>query len=313
VSPHSPRPIGVATVAALAVAVVAISSSGPLIAYAAAPALAIAFWRNAIATGVLLPTATLTRRTELAGLFRATGRPALVSCLLAGVFLAAHFSTWVPSIKLTTVAMATALGATQPVWQGLIARGQGVRLGTAVWTGIGIAVLGAVAATGVDLGGSSRALYGDLLALLGGMAVAGYTALGERARATTSTTTYTTVCYGLCAILLLAVCAIGGVRITGFVGLTWLAILALTAGPQLLGHSMLNYALRRVSATTVAVLILLEVPGAGLVAWAWLGQAPRPAQLPGLALLVVGVAVVILFGRRSQAVRPTAEALAAQS
>jgi drug/metabolite transporter (DMT)-like permease len=68
------------------------------------------------------------------------------------------------------------------------------------------------------------------------------------------------------------------------------------AGAQLLGHTMFNYALRRVSATTIAVLILLEVPGAALIAWWWLGQAPRPASLPGLALLVVGVAVVVIGG-----------------
>jgi drug/metabolite transporter (DMT)-like permease len=68
------------------------------------------------------------------------------------------------------------------------------------------------------------------------------------------------------------------------------------AGAQLLGHSMFNYALRRVSATTISVLILLEVPGASLIAWWWLGQAPRPAALPGLALLVAGVLVVVLGG-----------------
>ena len=63
---------------------------------------------------------------------------------------------------------------------------------------------------------------------------------------------------------------------------------------------MFNYALRRVSATTISVLLLLEVPGAALLAWLWLGQEPRAAALPGLALLLAGVAVVIVGG----AVRP---------
>lgn len=61
---------------------------------------------------------------------------------------------------------------------------------------------------------------------------------------------------------------------------------------------MFNYALHRTSATTVSVLILLEVPGAALLAWAWLGQTPRAAALPGLGLLVAGVAVVVLGDAR---------------
>jgi drug/metabolite transporter (DMT)-like permease len=61
---------------------------------------------------------------------------------------------------------------------------------------------------------------------------------------------------------------------------------------------MFNFALRHVSATTVSVLILLEVPGAALVAWAWLGQLPSASSLPGLGLLLAGVAVTILAARR---------------
>lgn len=296
--PARPRP-HLATIVALAVAVLAISSSAPLIAYAAAPGLAIAFWRNAAASVLLAPVAGVRRRTELADLFRPAGRAALVSSVLAGVALAAHFGTWIPSAKLTSVADAVALGATQPVWQGLIARRQGRRLSRATWIGIGIAVSGAVAATGADIGVSGRAVAGDLLALVGGVAVAVYTALGERARATVSTVSYTTICYTICAILLGAVCLLFRVRLAGFPATTWLAIAGLVVGAQLLGHSMLNYALHRVAATTIAVLILLEVPGAALVAWLWLGQAPSPGSWPGLVLLTAGVGVVVLAARRN--------------
>jgi drug/metabolite transporter (DMT)-like permease len=282
------------TVVVLAVAVLGVSWSGPLIAYAAAPALAIAFWRNALATGALAPVAAIRRRTELAALL--TSREGWVS-VLAGAALAAHFGTWVPSVKLTTVAASVALVATWPVWQGLIARAQGRRLPPAVWAGIGLAVAGAVAATGADIPVSGRAVAGDLLAAAGGLAGAVYTAAGERVRATTSTTSYTTVCYGVCTGLLGGACLVGGVPMAGYPVTAWLAIAALVVGPQLLGHSMFSYALRRVSATTVSVMYLLEVPAAALIGWLWLGQLPRPAAWPGLALLLVGVAVVILAGR----------------
>lgn len=291
------------TIGVLAVAVSAISSSAPLIVYAAAPALVIALWRNAFATVVLVPLTVATRRTEL----RRAGRDTVLVSLFAGVALAAHFATWVPSTKLTGVAASTALVATQPVWQGLIAIAQGRRLPGLVWGGIGVAVSGAVLATGADVGFARDAVVGDLLALAGAVCGAGYTALGERARTRLSTTTYTTVCYGVCAVLLFVVCLAAKAPLHGYSTATWLAILALTAGPQLLGHSMFNYALTRVSATTISVLILLEVPGATLIGWLWLGQTPRLYQLPGLALLVLGVAVVVLGAART--VRPAAPEL----
>ncbi len=300
------RTLAVPTIAALAVAVVAISTSAPLIAYAAASGLAIAFWRNAFASVALVPPAVLARRVELRDLFGRSRRRTLLGCALAGVLLAVHFAAWVPSVKLTAVATATALVATQPVWQGLIALAQGRRLPRVVWLGIAVAVLGAALASGLDFIVSPRAFAGDLLALLGAVAAAGYTAFGERARASVSTLAYTAVCYPICGVLLLVVCLAGGVRMSGYPGLTWLAIGAMAVGPQLLGHSMFNYALEHISATTVSVLILLEVPGAALLTWLWLHQVPPRAQWPGLAVLVLGVVVVVLGSRRVTPARPPA-------
>lgn len=288
-----------ATVAALVVAVLAVSTSGSLVAYAAAPALAIAFWRNAMAVGVLVPVAAARRGGEMLRLAGAGRREGLY-CVLAGVALAAHFATWVPSTKMTTVATATALGATQPVWQGLIAVGQGRRLAPVTWLGIGVAVAGAAVATGADVGVSTTAVLGDLLAIAGGMAAAVYTALGERVRSTVSTTSYTAVCYSVCAVVLLGVCLVAGTPLAGYPATAWLALVALTLGPQLLGHSLFTYSMRRITATAVSVLILLEVPGSALVAWAWLGQVPRPAAWPGLLMILAGVAVAVLAGRRSR-------------
>jgi drug/metabolite transporter (DMT)-like permease len=288
-SPHT------ATVLSLVVAVFAVSSSAPLIAYAAAPALAIAFWRNALATVALTPISLGPRRGELRRVLRR--RDALVFCVLAGVALAAHFATWMPSVQLGSVATATALVATQPVWQGLIAAAQGRRPSAAGWIGIALAVAGAAWATGVDVNVSGRAVLSDVLALLGGITVAVYTALGERARVELSTTTYTWICYGTCAVVLLVVCLVGRVSLGGYDRTTWLAILAVVAGAQLLGHSMFSYALQRAAATTVSVFALLEVPGATLIAWLWLGQRPRAAGLPGLVLLLLGVAVVVVGAR----------------
>ena len=295
VSASRQRPV-LLTSSALAVAVLAVSSSAPLIAFAAAPALAVAFWRNGLAAAALTPITWGPRRQELFGV----RRKEVLFCVLAGVALAAHFGTWMPSVQLGSVATAAALVATQPVWQGVIAAAQGRRPSTLGWAGIGLAVAGAAWATGADIGVSTQAGLADALALAGGVFAAIYTALGEQARVRLSTTTYTWICYGTCAVLLLIVCLVARIPLGGYDAQTWAAILAIVVGAQLLGHSMFNYALQRTSATTVSVLILLEVPGAALLAWLWLGQTPRLAAMPGLALLVAGVAVVVVGGGTSQ-------------
>jgi drug/metabolite transporter (DMT)-like permease len=286
------------TTFALVTAVLAVSSSAPLIAAAAAPALAIAFWRNAIAAVTLTPITYGPRRAELLSVVR---RREGLLCVLAGVALAAHFATWMPSVQIGSVATATALVATQPVWQGLIAAWRGRRPSRLGWLGIALAVAGTAWATGADVSVSGRAVASDVLAVLGAIFVAIYMALGERAREDLSTTTYTWICYSTCALVLLLVCLVGRVHLSGYPGPTWLKILAIVAGAQLLGHSMFNYALQHASATTVSVLALLEVPGAALIAWVWLGQRPHAATLPGLTVLLAGVIVVLIGGRTEPA------------
>jgi drug/metabolite transporter (DMT)-like permease len=97
----------------------------------------------------------------------------------------------------------------------------------------------------------------------------------------------------VCAVLLLVVNLLGGQQLAGWGSGTWLKLVALTVGAQLLGHSLVNVALRSTSATVVSLVMLLEVPGAALIAALWLHQVPGPAALPGLALLLGGAALVL--------------------
>lgn len=278
--------------ALLAVALVAVSTSGPLIAATAAPALAIAFWRNAMASAVLVPAVLLTCRDELRGLDRRERRLAL----LAGILLALHFATWVPALSYTSVASATALVATQPVWAALLTRVRGEVVARQVWTGVAVAVSGALLLAGADLSVSGRALVGDALALAGGAFAAAYIAAGSEVRRSVSTTTYTALCYSTTALLLLAVCVAGRQQLTGYDADDWLKLLALTAGAQLLGHSLFNVVLRRVHTTVVSLAVLLEIPGAALVAALFLGQQPPLLAVPAAGLLVAGLALVIRSG-----------------
>lgn len=273
----------------MAVGVLGVSTSGPLIVATVAPALAIAFWRNAMALAFLAPTALLRQRAEIRTLPRRTW----LMCAGAGALLAAHFAFWIPSLSYTSVASSTALVCMQVVWTACFARLAGHEVARRVWLGMALALVGVIAVTGVDVALESRALLGDALALAGGVFSGAYVVVGSEVRRAVSTTTYTTVCYGACAALLLIGCVVGGQSLGGFSARTWLQIAALMVLAQLLGHSVFNLVLSRVSPTVVSLAILLEVPGATLIAAAWLGQVPPAAALPAMALILAGLAIVV--------------------
>ncbi|MBA2767551.1 MAG: DMT family transporter [Sporichthyaceae bacterium] len=273
----------------MTVGVVAVSTSGPLIAALVAPALAVAVWRNVLALAVIAPWAVATRLSELRALTQRERRWAVGS----GVLLALHFATWIPSLRLTSVASATAIVCTQPVWVALIARATGHSVPRRAWLGIGIALAAVAVLTGVDFSFEPRALIGDLLALLGGLFAAFYTVAGAEVRRTVSTTSYTAICYATAALVLLAVCLVVGVDLWGYDARTWWQLAALTAGAQLLGHSVFNRVLRTTSPTVVSLVLLLEVPGAAVIAATWLGQVPPLAALPAALLLLLGLAIVV--------------------
>src|SRR5687768_10544529 len=109
VAPPTRAPVG--DLVLLGVAVAAVSTSAPLIAGADAPTLAIAFWRNALSLPVLALWLAV-RRDERAGWRDRSARDRRLS-LLSGLFLAAHFATWIPSLSFTSVASSVALVATQ--------------------------------------------------------------------------------------------------------------------------------------------------------------------------------------------------------
>jgi len=281
----------------LGAASVAVSTSGPMIAALSAPALAIAFWRNAFGAGVTA-LAVFTRASVRRELRDLTGRQMRVTAL-AGLLLAAHFACWTPSLGYTNVASATALVCSQPVWTALGARVVGRSVSGLAWLGIVVSLAAVVLLTGADVTVSGRALTGDLLAAAAGMLGAAYTTAGEVARRTVSTGLYTSFCYGVCALVLLASAAGAGVQLGGYDRETWLRLIALTATAQLLGHTLFNRVVGRVGATVVSITLLIEVPGAALIAAVFLGQHPPATALPAAALLLVGLVIVVRAeGRR---------------
>jgi drug/metabolite transporter (DMT)-like permease len=281
-----PPPVDLALIV---VALAGVASSGPLIAATAAPALAIAFWRNALGS---LATAAVTLPRWWHEL-RELDRRSWTAAGVAGLFLALHFGTWIPSLSMTSVAASTALVASQPVFAAGIARVRGQALPRRAWFGIAIAMLAILVITGVDVSVSGRALAGDLLALAGGAFAAVYISAGSSARRRMSAELYTTICYAICAVVLLAACLIGGQHLTGFSFDAWRKIVTITIVAQLLGHSLFNVVLRSTSPTVISLALLFEVPGAAIIAYLWLHQHPRGSVWVGVVVLIAGLAVVV--------------------
>ncbi|WP_446046154.1 DMT family transporter [Streptomyces olivaceus] len=300
------------SVVAVLVAVVAFSTTGPFTAYATAPALTLALGRNALGLLTLGPVFTLIRRREVRRIFsaerplvRKEQRRAVYFSLLAGTALAVHFATFMISTRMTTVAMATALVATQPVWQALIATLQKNRLPRVTWVGLAVSVAGAAVASGMDMHTGTEAVVGDLLALAGAVASAVYAALSEKARPDVSTPMYSVLCFSVCTVELLILCLATGTPIFTSTAETWIALLGLLIFPQLLGLFSLNFAFGRAPATAVSVMLLLESPAAALIAWLWLDELPAGSAWPGLLMIMLGVSVVVVADTRRA--NPTAD------
>ena len=282
---------------ALAIAIVAVSSSGPMIAACAAPALAIAFWRCFIGATVTAPFAWLKNQE----IWRNLTKRDFLGAALAGFFLGLHFAAWIPSLRYTSIAASTAIVATQVVWAALIAHALGVKAPGKEWFGIAISLIGVILLTGIDVSLNPTALIGDLLALLGAMFAAAYMTVGQRVRKNIPTSVYTTLVYAAAAAVLLVFVLVSDSPLTGYAARDWILILGLTAIAQLLGHTLMNMALRSLSATTISLAILLEMPGAVLIAWFWPGQQPPWQIFPAVLLIMTGLVIVISSTRAGYA------------
>jgi drug/metabolite transporter (DMT)-like permease len=293
-----------------ALGVLGVASSGPLIAAtlgaASVSALAIAFWRNAIGAAVMAAPVLVRQPGQFA---RMTGSEFRWS-LAAAIALALHFACFITSLQLTSVAAATALVCLQSGWIAVFQLVRGTRHRWPVLAGLGIAFGGVVAITGFDLGASSDALLGDILAVAGGALAGIYTLAGGRARQTMGTGLYTTLCYGMCAAVVAVLALLSRQPLMGFDAAGWLGILAITVCAQLVGHTVFNHLLATMSPLLVSMIILLEIPGAALLAAVFLSETLPAGTYAGLGMILVGLAVVVLGQRSSRSDRRRAARLA---
>ncbi len=275
-------------------AVLAFSWAGPLVRLTDAPALAVAAWR--LLFSVAFVGLVLASRRTGSGWSRLSARGWLLA-VGAGLLLAGHFWTWIASLRFTTVANSVVLVSTQPLFVGLLSLlFLGERPIRREWIGIAVAVVGAGLIGWGDVAVGGTALLGDALALMGAVLAAGYYVAGRSLRQTLDLWSYVGVVYGVAALALTgAVLASPEVPFTGYGPPDWAVFLALAAGPMMVGHTGLNYALRYMRAYLANLAVLGEPVGATLIAWLLPAIAERPSweTVVGGLLILSGVAVAL--------------------
>jgi len=284
---HSKLPTG-REIGLLTLVIIGIGTSGPVIALSSMPILALIFWRNLGGFLLVLPWAF--RDLDLK---RAEVKIGIKFSFLSGIALALHFIGFFIAMRYTSVAVGTALTALQPIFAAYFVKRLGGTIPKRAWTGMSIAFVGVVIITGVDLTISRRAFLGDLAAIACAALAAIYVVLGARARESVSTATYTSIAYLTCSLVSLGFALVVGTELVDFEAREWLLLIALIAGAQILGHTILNFTLKSLSPAIASLVVFFEVPVSAVLAFWWLNQLPPLGTVPGLILILVGCRVFL--------------------
>ena len=282
---------------AVLVGVLAVGAAAIFIRLADAPALGIAFWRCALGVLALLPLAAFNQESV------PRGRDLWVGAV-AGVALGAHFGTWIASLDYTSVAASVVLVSTTPVFVAVAAYLLfGERTSVLSFVGILLAIAGTVVIAGGGTVSGGTTFFGNVLALVGAVAMAVYVLIGRSLRTGgVGALPYSIVGYAAAALALLPVALVSDAQLWGYSATTWFWLFVITLGPQLLGHTVLNWALEFVRASVVSGAILAEPVIAAFLAWLVLSEKPGLATVLGGLVVLVGL-YLLLRGDASSAPR----------
>ncbi|KRO35855.1 MAG: multidrug DMT transporter permease [Actinobacteria bacterium BACL15 MAG-120619-bin91] len=267
----------------LGVGIIGIGTSGPLIAMSAMPVLTLIFWRNLGGALLTLPFALRHSRDRIG----------VKWAVIAGVLLALHFIGFFLAMRMTTVAAGTALVALQPIFAALFVKFSGGHIPSTAWLGMIVSFVGVIMVSGVDLTISFRSFVGDIAAIISAALAAAYMMAGSRAQRSLETSTYTTIAYFTCSLTAFPMALLLGNEIFIFSRNEWLILIGLILGAQMLGHTMFNSALKRVSPAIVSLIVFFEVPVSAVLAAWWLDQRPPLGIIPGIVLILMGCILVV--------------------
>lgn len=267
----------------LAIGVTVISTSGVLIKLATAPSLTIAFYRMFFSILIMTPFILAKYRKELVHFLN-------FNLVLVGAFLATHFFLWNSAFEYTSVANAVIFISLQPLFTYLLEYFFAKEdLRTGVMSGIIFALLGSIIISIGDLNTLFSKLYGDLLAIIAAFFAAAYLFTGRGLRKELDYFPYLYIIYTYACLFLGLLALITRQTFFAFEKQNYLYFLGLALGPTLIGHSILNYSVRKVPATIVSLTILLEPILTTVFAWFLLREGISWMTFVGGVLIIIGV------------------------
>ena len=274
----------------LAISIVAVSFASILIKLCSptTPPLAIALLRLVFTTLLLLPVLILrpTIRKEI----RTLPRKSLLIMIGIGAILAAHFSLWITSLTMTSVASSVILVTAHPIIVAplsyLFLREHLSRLNA---LGITISLAGVLLLVTGNQNSGTDTLQGNILAWLGGACAGLYILGGRLMRRTVSLFTYVLIVYTVASLVLAALVLALQVPLTGIPlrDIELILLMALVSG--ILGHTLYNWTLGHIRASTASVALLGEPIGSSLLALVILGQIPPVFTFIGGAIILLGI------------------------
>ncbi len=272
---------------ALAVGVLAVGTAAIFIRLADAPAIAVSFWRCTLGVVILAPFAVIRRERFPRG-------KNLYAGLASGVALGIHFGFWVSSLDYTSVAASVVLVTSSPIFVAILAYiFLGERTSPISFVGILVALAGTVVIASDDSVGSA-ALLGNMLALIGAITFAAYVLTGRFARTGgVGFLAYSIVAYSAGALVLLPVGLASGVQMWGYSGETWFWLAMLTLGPQIMGHTVFNWALGYLDASIISGAVLAEPVVSSALAWLILSEKPGVPTVIGGAVVLFGLFMLL--------------------
>ncbi|MEY3989794.1 MAG: hypothetical protein RI985_875 [Chloroflexota bacterium] len=281
---------------ALAVGIIVIASASILIRMAQSadvPSLVIAAVRLGISASILSIIVALRPQVFPHGITRKQAGLAVIS----GICLALHFATWIQSLEYTSVASSAALVTTNPLWVGIAAWLLfGEKLNQWRIMGMTMTIVGslAIALSDQQTQQGSNPMLGNALAVIGAMSGSAYFLVGRGLRNQLPLLHYVWMTYGSAAIVLLMAALASGHTTLSYPPEIWLVLLGLAVGPQLIGHTTINFAMRHFSALLVTIAILGEPLGSAILAFVIFDEAVAPLQLVGFVGLLFGIAITAI-------------------
>lgn len=273
----------------LIVAITSVSLAAILIRTSDSHFLAIAFFRLLLATLILVPLALYFEREWF-------GKLDLRDWMIisgSGFALSLHFSFWIASLNHTSVAASVVLVTAHPAVVAVLSFAAfGERPSRLVVGGIGVS-FGGILIIGLGSNGQGgNTLWGNLLALVGMMAIVFYLLAGRSMRRRVPVLVYAVGVYSVCSAFLLVFCLLYSVPLTGYPRDEWLLFLGLALVPHILGHTVYNWTLRYVSASVVSVSLLGEPVLSSIWAYLLLSENPGTVVIAGGAVTLAGIYMV---------------------